>query len=154
MSTTPAHALDAEAYTDPARFTREQARVFHRTVARTARSAVGYDGEPPLEDWLLGCVREAVTDLLREDAAAERSLRPLDANTVVESAPHDPEIAEAARSMLSSLENGFRGVLQEAVDAGGATQCFEGQRVEGPAPAVYTRQRHHPGTVEPQRKAG
>ncbi|MEK6249386.1 MAG: TetR/AcrR family transcriptional regulator, partial [Planctomycetales bacterium] len=39
-------------------------------------------------------------------------------NTLVESAPHDSEIAEAAKSMLSSMENVFRQVLQEAIDEG------------------------------------
>ena len=39
-------------------------------------------------------------------------------NTLVESAPHDPEIAAAAKSMLTRMEGAFRRVLKQAVDIG------------------------------------
>jgi len=39
-------------------------------------------------------------------------------NTLVESAPHHREIADAAKSMLSRLENSFRRALERAVGEG------------------------------------
>ncbi len=39
-------------------------------------------------------------------------------NTLVESAPHNAEIADAARTQLRDLESAFRRVLKEAVDIG------------------------------------
>ncbi len=39
-------------------------------------------------------------------------------NTLVESAPHDHEIADAAKSMLSRLETAFRRTLKRAVEEG------------------------------------
>jgi len=39
-------------------------------------------------------------------------------NTLVEVAPHDPEVAAAAKSVLSRIESGFRRTLQRAVDEG------------------------------------
>ena len=39
-------------------------------------------------------------------------------NTLVEVAPHDSEVAAAAKSVLSRVENGFRRTLQQAVKEG------------------------------------
>jgi TetR/AcrR family transcriptional repressor of nem operon len=39
-------------------------------------------------------------------------------NTLVEVAPHDSEVAAAAKSVLSRIENGFRRTLQQAVKEG------------------------------------
>ncbi len=39
-------------------------------------------------------------------------------NTLVESAPHDQEIATAAKSMLNGMEGAFRRVLKQAVETG------------------------------------
>ena len=39
-------------------------------------------------------------------------------NTLVEVAPHDSEVAEAAKSVLNRIENGFRRTLQQAVKEG------------------------------------
>jgi DNA-directed RNA polymerase specialized sigma24 family protein len=53
-------------------------RVLLRSFARTARFAVRYRGDPPLDAWLASMVDEALADLLREDAEAERENAPLD----------------------------------------------------------------------------
>lgn len=47
-------------------------RVHLRALAHCARYAVRYRGTPPLEDWLMEIVDQAILDLLREDAEAER----------------------------------------------------------------------------------
>ena len=39
-------------------------------------------------------------------------------NTIIESAPHDQEIADAARSLLRGMENALRRVVKQAVAAG------------------------------------
>ena len=39
-------------------------------------------------------------------------------NTLIEAAPHDPEIAKAAKTILDRLESTFRLVLQQAVEDG------------------------------------
>jgi len=51
-------------------------RVFVRAVARCARFAVRYRGQPELKAWLGERVDEALADLLREDLEAERADQP------------------------------------------------------------------------------
>ncbi|HVS11670.1 MAG TPA: hypothetical protein VMS76_17515 [Planctomycetota bacterium] len=51
-------------------------RVFLRAVARCARFAVRYRGQPELKAWLGERVDEALADLLREDLEAERAGQP------------------------------------------------------------------------------
>jgi DNA-directed RNA polymerase specialized sigma24 family protein len=51
-------------------------RVFVRAVARCARFAVRYRGQPELKTWLGERVDEALADLLREDLEAERAGQP------------------------------------------------------------------------------
>jgi DNA-directed RNA polymerase specialized sigma24 family protein len=48
-------------------------RVHLRSLARCARHALRYRGQPELETWLRGIVDEALLDLLREDAEGERA---------------------------------------------------------------------------------
>ncbi len=53
-------------------------RVLLRSFARTARFAVRYRGDPPLELWLGERIDEALADILREDLEAERRVEPID----------------------------------------------------------------------------
>jgi TetR/AcrR family transcriptional repressor of nem operon len=81
------------------------------------------------------CVAEGVIDQLRAAGSPLQNVRKtlvaiadgvtdgkcrgcLLTNTLVEVAPHDPEVAAAAKSVLSRIENGFRRTLQDAVTAG------------------------------------
>lgn len=62
-------------------------------------------------------IRTTLLDLAKpaSDAAARGCLL---TNTLVEMAPHDPEIAKTAQFVLSRIENAFRRCLQRAVDEG------------------------------------
>lgn len=53
-------------------------RALLRSLARTARAAATYDGDPPLERWLAEKIDEAFADLLAEDHEAERAGTPCD----------------------------------------------------------------------------
>lgn len=53
-------------------------RTFLRTLAHTARKAVFYRGEPPLEEFLEACIDRGIDDLVEEDIEAERVQAPVD----------------------------------------------------------------------------
>ena len=65
----------------------------------------------------LGRIRKAVTSIANSvtDGQCRGCLL---TNTLVESAPHDEEIAEATKSILCCMESGFRRALEQAVEAG------------------------------------
>ncbi len=65
----------------------------------------------------LARIRTAVTSIA--DSVTDGKCRGcLVTNTLVESAPHDQEIADAVNSVLHGMENAFRKVLQQAVETG------------------------------------
>lgn len=53
-------------------------RVYLRTLARVAYAAPRYRGEPPLDDWLVGRIDQAIEEILEEDLEAELSGEPVE----------------------------------------------------------------------------
>jgi len=53
-------------------------RLITRALAHTARRAVGYRGEPPLDSWLADRIEDAAAELLSEDVEAVRNQDPID----------------------------------------------------------------------------
>lgn len=59
-------------------------RAHLRALARCARAAMRYHGKPEIDEWVDERVREALTEIVREDAEAARSSAPPDAGSAFE----------------------------------------------------------------------
>ncbi|MCK6446103.1 MAG: hypothetical protein L6Q99_06890 [Planctomycetes bacterium] len=66
-------------------------RTMLRSMALTARRAISYRGEPPLDVFLADCIDRSIDDLIEEDIEAERSGVPLEL--------HDRRYVELAQSL-------------------------------------------------------
>ena len=89
----------------------EAVQHYNRCVTQGIVDQLSGDGTP------LERVRRAVRSIGR--AVTDGRCRGcLLTNTLIESAPHDPEIAKAASIILDRLESTFRSVLKQAVEEG------------------------------------
>ena len=89
----------------------EAVKHYNRRVTQRLVDQLSGNGSP------LGRVRNAVTSIGKwvTDGQCRGCLL---TNTLVESAPHDQEIADAAKSILTRLETAFRQALEQAVEEG------------------------------------
>jgi len=65
-------------------------RLRARSLARVARDALSYAGEPPLAAWLMGRIERSIEELMEEDREADRS------------APATPELEESRYAFLAN----------------------------------------------------
>jgi len=99
-------------------------RVLLRALARCARFALRYRGQPELEAWLSERVDEALLDLQREDLEAERSGRPAE--------PHELAAFEDLASPLGLEPAAMRGVcVRFNLLAEGERRAFFALALEG-----------------------
>lgn len=87
---------------------------YGRTVTRGLEQALDAPGSP------LGNIRKVLNRMA--DPAGDRQCRGcLATNTIMELAPHDPEVAEAVRDLLRRVEKAFHRALHRAVAVGELT---------------------------------
>lgn len=65
-------------------------RVWLRTLARVAHAALGYQGRPPLDEWLRGRLDKSLNEILAEQVQAELEAAPLE----VPPEPHHRFVSE------------------------------------------------------------
>ena len=78
-----------------------------KSAARCAHSGFRYDGKPPIEKWLAGCIEQSIRDILEEDESGDRK------GALVEDATHyellseeigfTPEASRAAHVAFNAL---------------------------------------------------
>jgi DNA-directed RNA polymerase specialized sigma24 family protein len=118
-------------------------RVFLRSLARVARYAPRYRGEPELEVWLAGIVDEALLDLLEEEreGGAGPTLGPDAVRELARPLGLDPAAMRAACRRFHELPEGERRTFQALLVEG--RELDELARSTGEsATAVARRARH------------
>ncbi len=84
---------------------------YGRTITQSVEDTLDGPGSP------LGNIRKLL-GRMAAPAADGKCRGCLATNTVVELAPHDPEVAEAVKALLRRVEKAFRRTLEQAVEYG------------------------------------
>jgi hypothetical protein len=128
-------------------------RAFLRALARTARLAQRYRGEPALGTWLDQRVDEALLELVREDQEAERSeAAPAVSASLCRPLGLEPRAARRILTALNSRPLAERRAFCELVVAG---RAFDGLGPQAVPTARLARRRGLRGRRRvPARRAG